>query len=224
MIQYLLNLVNVHTARLKIEISMKEIGFELVETGDKYYLLIPLYNKWYNATMMKSTGVLSGEEYEPWTTNDPDYCSDYDNALPILYPLIAKAGQANAESNSTIIVNFISCVESGKLQLLEEKKESDFDIFKKDGINDFAPYEQTNALVDEISNLQLVHLPSGGVTVKQVLNKIDKDRYSSLAYALWWIMTYDNKLIQDNTDLLTSIARMNCISNGGNNSLQKLFM
>ena len=109
-------------------------------------------------------------------------------------------------------------------QLLEEKKESDFDIFKKDGINDFAPYEQTNALVDEISNLQLVHLPSGGVTVKQVLNKIDKDRYSSLAYALWWIMTYDNKLIQDNTDLLTSIARMNCISNGGNNSLQKLFM
>ena len=138
--------------------------------------------------------------------------------------MIAKAGQANAESNSTIIVNFISCVEGGKLQLLEEKKESDFDIFKKDGINDFAPYEQTNALVDEISNLQLVHLPSGGVTVKQVLNKIDKDRYSSLAYALWWIMTYDNKLIQDNTDLLTSIARMNCISNGGNNSLQKLFM
>ena len=171
-----------------------------------------------------TTDRLSGEEYEPWTTNDPDYCSDYDNALPILYPLIAKAGQANAESNSTIIVNFISCVEGGKLQLLEEKKESDFDIFKKNGINDFAPYEQTNALVDEISNLQLVHLPSGGVTVKQVLNKIDKDRYSSLAYALWWIMTYDNKLIQDNTDLLTSIARMNCISNGGNNSLQKLFM
>lgn len=171
-----------------------------------------------------TTDRLSGEEYEPWTTDDPDYCSDYDNALPILYPLIAKAGQANAESNSTIIVNFISCVESGKLQLLEEKKESDFDIFKKGGINNFAPYEQTNALVDEISNLQLVHLPSGGVTVKQVLNKIDKDRYSSLAYALWWIMTYDNKLIQDNTDLLTSIARMNCISNGRNNSLQKLFM
>ena len=171
-----------------------------------------------------TTDRLSGEEYDPWTTDDPDYCSDYDNALPILYPLIAKAGQANAESNSTIIVNFISCVESGKLQLLEEKKESDFDIFKKDGINNFAPYEQTNALVDEISNLQLVHLPSGGVTVKQVLNKIDKDRYSSLAYALWWIMTYDNKLIQDNTDLLTSIARMNCISNGRNNSLQKLFM
>lgn len=26
---------------------MKEIGSELVETDDKYYLLVPLYNKWY---------------------------------------------------------------------------------------------------------------------------------------------------------------------------------
>ena len=79
MIQYLLNLVNVHTARLKIEISMKEIGFELVETGDKYYLLVPLYNKWYNSTMMKSTGVVSGKEYE----NLISYCKE--NKLETLH-------------------------------------------------------------------------------------------------------------------------------------------
>ena len=79
MIQYLLNLVNVHTARLKIEISMKEIGFELVETGDKYYLLVPLYNKWYNITMMKSTGVVSGEEYEELVS----YCKE--NKLETLH-------------------------------------------------------------------------------------------------------------------------------------------
>ena len=63
-IQYLLNLKDVNTAQLKIEIVMKEIESELVETGDKYYLLVPLYNKWYNSTMMKSTGVVSGREYE----------------------------------------------------------------------------------------------------------------------------------------------------------------
>ena len=79
MIQYLLNLVNVHTARLKIEISMKEIGFELVETGDKYYLLVLLYNKWYNSTMMKSTGVVSGEEYEELVS----YCKE--NKLETLH-------------------------------------------------------------------------------------------------------------------------------------------
>ena len=79
MIQYLLNLVNVHTVRLKIEIAMKEIGTELVETGDKYYLLVPLYNKWYNSTMMKSTGVVSGEEYE----NLVSYCKE--NKLETLH-------------------------------------------------------------------------------------------------------------------------------------------
>lgn len=51
---------------------MKEIGSELVETSDKYHLLVPLYNKWYNVTMMKSTGVLSGEEYEELVS----YCKE----------------------------------------------------------------------------------------------------------------------------------------------------
>ena len=78
-IQDLLNLKNVNTARLKIEISMKEIGSELVETGDKYYLLVPLYNKWYNSTMMKSTGVVSGKEYEELVS----YCKE--NKLETLH-------------------------------------------------------------------------------------------------------------------------------------------
>ena len=58
---------------------MKEIGTELVETGDKYYFLVPLYNKWYNSTMMKSTGVVSGEDYE----NLVSYCKE--NKLETLH-------------------------------------------------------------------------------------------------------------------------------------------
>ena len=58
---------------------MKEIGTELVETGDKYHLLIPLYNKWYNSTMMNSTGVVSGEDYE----NLVSYCKE--NKLETLH-------------------------------------------------------------------------------------------------------------------------------------------
>ena len=79
MIQCILNLVNVHTAQLKIEIVMKEVGTELVETDDKYHLLVPLYNKWYNATRMNSTGVLSGEDYE----NLVSYCKE--NKLETLH-------------------------------------------------------------------------------------------------------------------------------------------
>ena len=58
---------------------MKEIGFELVETGDKYYWLVPLYNKWYNSKMMCSTGVVSGEEYEELVS----YCKE--NKLETLH-------------------------------------------------------------------------------------------------------------------------------------------
>lgn len=58
---------------------MKEIGSELVETGDKYHLLIPLYNKWYNSTMMCSTGVVSGEDYEELVS----YCKE--NKLETLH-------------------------------------------------------------------------------------------------------------------------------------------
>ena len=79
MIQYLLNLKDVNTAQLKIEIVMKEIESELVESGDKYYLLVPLYNKWYNSTMMKSTGVVSGKEYEELVS----YCKE--NKLETLH-------------------------------------------------------------------------------------------------------------------------------------------
>lgn len=58
---------------------MKEIGTELVETSDKYHLLVPLYNKWYNATMMNSTGVVSGKEYEELVS----YCKE--NKLETLH-------------------------------------------------------------------------------------------------------------------------------------------
>lgn len=58
---------------------MKEVWCELVETGDKYHLLVPLYNKWYNATMMNSTGVLFGEEYEELIS----YCKE--NKLETLH-------------------------------------------------------------------------------------------------------------------------------------------
>lgn len=87
----------------------------------------------------------------------------------------------------------------------------------------FAPYEQTNALVEEIANLKIKHLTNGEVTVERVLNKIDKDRYSSLAYAIWWAMTYDNTLEVDNKDLVMTIANMNRIASGNMGTLSSIF-
>lgn len=59
--------------------------------------------------------------------------------------------------------------------------------------------------------------------MEKVLNKIDKDRFSSLMYALWWAMTYDNVLKTDNKDLVMTIAKMNSLGSRRVSSLNKLF-
>ena len=71
--------------------------------------------------------------------------------------------------------------------------------------------------------MKLKHLTNGEVTVEKVLGKIDKDRFSSLMYALWWAMSYDNILQTDNRDLVMTIAKMNSLGSRRDNSLNKLF-
>ena len=76
----------------------------------------------------------------------------------------------------------------------------------------------------DVLNLKIKHLTNGEVTVERVLSKIDKDRYSSLIYALWWAMSYDNNLITDDNDLIYTIAKMNSIGSGRrSSSLNNIF-
>ena len=76
---------------------------------------------------------------------------------------------------------------------------------------------------NEYANLKLLHLSNGEVGVQQVLGKIGKDRFFSLAYSLWWAMSYDNVLKKDNKDLVMTIAKMNKIGSRRGNSLNSLF-
>ena len=48
------------------------------------------------------------------------------------------------------------------------------------------PYIQTDRLIDEIMNLEYVQKGTT-TTIKQVSRKIQKDRYSALAYGLYYI-------------------------------------
>jgi ribonucleoside-diphosphate reductase alpha chain len=58
--------------------------------------------------------------------------------------------------------------------------------------NNILPYVQTDYLIEEVANLKLKQLSSGKYTVEQATKRVDKDRYSSLAYALWYIENYEN--------------------------------
>lgn len=168
----------------------------------------------------------SGEVYPAWDTVNGEIKSEYREAEPVLYALNSQSKddtKKDGRINSYAIINFIDCVESRKLRLLEEKRDNGSNIVDEEAMKAFVPFAQTNALVEEISNLKLRHLTNGEVTVEQVLKKIDKDRFSSLIYALWWAMSYDNKLITDNKDLVMTIAKMNNIGARKSTSLNTLF-
>lgn len=170
--------------------------------------------------------VQTGDTYLPWDAVNGEIRSEYREAIPMLYALNSQnkdETKKDGRINNYAIINFIDCVESQKLRLLEERKDNAFDPGDIAQVEAFVPFAQTNALVEEITNLKLKHLTNGEVTVEKVLSKIDKDRFSSLIYALWWAMAYDNALKTDNKDLVMTIARMNSIGSRRSNSLNNLF-
>lgn len=172
--------------------------------------------------------VTTGESYFPWDTVNGEIKSEYREAIPMLFALNSQEKDVTKKDgriNSYAIINFIDCVEGQKLRILEERRDNSVNLNDIESVKMFVPFEQTNALVEEVSNLKLKHLTNGEVTVEKVLNKIDKDRFSSLMYALWWAMSYDNILKTNNDDLITTIAKMNTIggSRRTRNSLNRLF-
>lgn len=168
----------------------------------------------------------NGERYEAWDAVNGEIRSEYSNAKPLLFALNSQnrdETKKDGRINSYAIINFIDCVETQRLKLLEERKDNGANLNDLDEVRRFVPFAQTNALVEEISNLKLKHLSSGEVTVEKVFNKIDKDRFSSLMYVLWWAMSYDNNLITDNRDLITQIAAINNIATHRTNKLGSIF-
>lgn len=122
-----------------------------------------------------------------WRTINTDHESELKTAEEILYSIMAQ------KNNTEIIVNFMDMVNSGKLKLLEKRADTskvveDLDYLK----NEVLPFYQTDMLVDELANLKLKTLAGGKLTVEQQTKAVDKDRYSALAYVLWYIKEFED--------------------------------
>ena len=122
--------------------------------------------------------------YDCWDTVNTDNQPEIPNSEKCVYDLKAQGIQTR------IITNFIDLVDSGKLRLLEKR---DPNHPYKDIELDILPFVQTDLLFEEVNNLKLKYLPSGALTVEKVVGKLNKDRYSALAYVLWYIMEHCNK-------------------------------
>lgn len=102
--------------------------------------------------------------------------------------------------NADIIRIFIDFVESGKLKLIKTFEELKDNLPKDTNEKALETFcINTQFLIDEVSNLKLKKT-STAITVEQVVRRIDKDRYSALVYALYYIYMFMNIEEQEGYD------------------------
>lgn len=145
----------------------------------------------------------SGETYPAWNTINTDAEPETRHAKECLYDLKAQSCQTK------VITNFIDMVDSGTLRMLESKDESTYSIKKEDDLNSkVMPYVQEELFFQEVGNLKLVQ-NGKNLSVEKVVNKFDKDRFSAVAYLLYYIVKIEeagNK--RNNTDIKSFAERL----------------
>jgi ribonucleoside-diphosphate reductase alpha chain len=139
---------------------------------------------------------LNGETLDCWDTMNNDKEPEIRGADKLVYDLHSQG------INTDIIINFIDMIESQKLQLLQKNDNKDYDVNDADYIkSEVLPFIQTDLLLEEIANLKLKKLPSGKYSIEQVTKKINKDRYSAIAYGLWYIKEFEDKQVDNDFDM-----------------------
>ena len=152
--------------------------------------------------MKESFDPQTGESLGCWDTINTEAQPEISDAEKCLFDLKPQS------ANSEIIVAFMDMVESGKLRLLEKRNDTDYDINDRDNyIKNILPYIHTDFLVEEIANLKLKHLPSGKVSIEKVIKKYNKDRFSALAYVLWYIKNFEDNVVQQEQDELETLLK-----------------
>lgn len=144
----------------------------------------------------------TNEVYDAWATMNTDRQSDDPLAKELIFEINAQG------MNTDIIVNFMDVIESGRLRLLVRENEVNTDF--KMSLEELNPFIQTDLLIEELANLTLKKLPSGKYTVEQVTKKVDKDRYSALAYGLYYIVkVYEPSLVSNEAPDITKFLFIN---------------
>jgi len=135
--------------------------------------------------LKESYDPITGDYLGCWDTINTDNTPEIRGAEKCLFDMKAQSSQ------SKIVADFIDSVESGKLRMLSKKQESEFTDKDRSNMDAYVlPFIQTDLLFEEIANLKLKHMNNGGLSVEKVVKKLDKDRFSALAYLIYYIMEY----------------------------------
>ena len=139
---------------------------------------------------------VTGDDLGCWNTVNTDNEPESVSSDSCLFDMKAQSYQ------SRVVSYFIDAVDSGKLRLLRQRKDTDFSQAEKDDyVNKVLPFIQTDFMVEEIANLKLKTLPSGAITVEKTVSRMNKDRFSCLAYVIFYIMEFTNNAYESVNEL-----------------------
>ena len=158
--------------------------------------------------LMKSNfDPLTGELYPAWNTMNTTAEPEDTRAEECLYDLKAQSCQTQ------VISNFIDVVDSGLLRFLESRNGGDYAIKDNDDINSkVMPYVQEELFFQETGNLKLVQ-NGKNLSVEKVVSKFDKDRFSAVAYLLYFILKVEeNDSKKSNVDMKSFAKRLQALN------------
>lgn len=145
--------------------------------------------------LLETTDPLTGDELGSFGMINTTEVPENQNAPEFVYSLKAQG------INGAIITNFLNYCESGKLKLVKDFKAISSSIKPEDREQYEIACMQVNCLIDEIANLKIKKTKNDSdITVTRVVRKVDKDRYSALAYGLYYIDVFMNEAIEQEDD------------------------
>ena len=91
--------------------------------------------------------------------------------------------------------------------MLEKKETASYNVREENYRENLLPFIQTDFFVEEVSNLKLKHLNNGGLSIERVVKKMNKDRFSSVQYGLWYIAEYLDNVVENTSSDLETLAK-----------------
>lgn len=138
--------------------------------------------------LLDSYDELTGEYLGCFDTINTDNKPENKDAEKCLFDMKAQSYQTK------VVSHFINAVDSGLLHMLIRKQEQDFTDREREFFDrNVLPFVNTELLFMEIANLKLKVMSGNNLTVEKVVRKIDKDKFSSLSYCIFYIMEFCNK-------------------------------
>mgnify|MGYP007101918081 CR=1 FL=1 len=170
--------------------KLKQIWYRYCFQGHHAYIAIDAWQ--YGSAVVQSLMMDLGDGIDPLCTMNHVLYPEYEmrNAIPVIYPVKA-GGVGTTDPDADMIRNAEVQFDNRNVQILTSNYQAGIDAYKKlhrikDDASDYAiyvPYKKTNELVGQIQNLKKVPT-AGGISEKRISNRIQRDSWSALKYAL----------------------------------------